>query len=274
MAEKVIEILGLMVLPLILIGLFLFFYFGPEGTFEKVDSSVGTITEDYLAQGDSTFEDPTKVSILDRHRKEILELNDTIHEMLHSGKRDCFANYGGFSELNEEGTSIVMTYNSQEDTTEFSVYGGAGGKQIVTDLLFSIEGMTPCVIAGTEEIADAFFTKFIDKGQINGRYYTSVNSLKISYDQGTGWSGATCGDGNKIFVPEFGNDAVNDECDNFEEGGWLFTPDGKNICFFPTVDEEDSSEDGLEDDYVQAEESSPENSINHKVARRELATCS
>ncbi|MBT4539429.1 hypothetical protein HOC32_04045 [Candidatus Woesearchaeota archaeon] len=178
------------------------------------------------------------------HRAAIMRLNDTIYEMLDSDKQNCFASYGGFPNLNEGGgTSISLSSSSQG--TAVSVTGGAGGRLVVADLRFEIEGMSPCVIAGSESVMDNFEDIFLEEDswadkerrlQSNQNHYTPVGSLTITSDDDT----------NKLVVSSLG---VNS---NFEDAGLLYKVDDRYICFFPTVrgdaDCDASKSDGIDDD--------------------------
>ena len=208
-------------------------------------------------------------SIPETHRLEILKLQETIKTMLASNGR-CFASYGGFSELGEEGgTSLIMEYDGNAGTTSFSVYGSAGGKQLVTDpnLHFSVENMAPCVIAGSSEVTSNFEQSFLNEKSweekikiIEEEHYNPVNSITIRHDDG-GYGGLS---ENRI---DFGTGFK-----DFEDAGYLYTPDNKHICFFPTVDG-GSDADGLDDDYL-GEDPQGETSIPRQVAEGKLQRCS
>jgi len=183
-----------------------------------------------------------KPTIPSEHREQILKLNKTIRKMLDSGYSNCFGNFGDFSDLGERGTGIQMVYNPTKKSTDFLIYGGEGGQQLLTDFIFSIEGMHPCVIAGSKSITENFYTEFVDWKKSKGSHYNRVNGIRIVYN--------TDGDnGNVIRVPELGADSVNDQDNNFENNGWLYTPDGENICFFPTNDHINFDEDGIAEEW-------------------------
>ena len=236
------EKLAIYLIPLIVLVLLGMFYYGPSGAFGRaqnittgvIDFVNATVGADELSGGTPT--------IPENHREAILKLNETIKGMLIDDDLECFANYGGFPDLGEEGTSIIMVYNEQADRTDFRILGGEGGQQVITNLLFSIEGMHPCVVAGEKEInaevvkvPEEFYRQFLESpstGSLYGYYNNIVNQIKIFY----GTEGAN---GNKIEVPELGDDIVNDQNNNLQDGGWLFKTSGfygrADICFFPTV---------------------------------------
>lgn len=199
-----------------------------------------------------------------KHQEELQSLKATIEKMLASNKKNCFANYGGFSDLGEKGTSINIVHKPEKGTV-FSVYGGVDGLQYISESSFEIEGMEPCVIAGDRVIVSGFFFKFI-KPEVEGvsPYYNPVSGIKISYvTEG-------CTDGNKITVPSFGNKAPNDECDNLKDGGWLFTPDNGNICFFPTGGTPPFGNYGLNSKYFTSE---IKQTIPNRIAEGTLEEC-
>ncbi|HLC97673.1 MAG TPA: hypothetical protein VJC21_02740 [Candidatus Nanoarchaeia archaeon] len=194
----------------------------------------------------------------------------------------CFANYrqfppplteapfSGFLPLGEGNTqqvSVEMRFDDggtsderSDDQTEVLVRGGAGGRQDIPDDFFFLEGVRPCVIAGSSTTA-AFFNNFI--GSINPNapvelprptfditaVFTPVNVLYFTWAQ----------DGNNIIRWEPTATAVT-ELNNFLDGGWLYTPDFYHFCFFPTVDEQDFAAEGIDDDFISASKSSNEGS--------------
>ena len=107
-------------------------------------------------------------------------------------------------------------------------------------------GMIPCVIAGPNNEAENFLNYFLksEAPQLIYPYYQNVNSLTILY--------STDGrNGNRLTVKDFDEDTVNDQSNNLDNGGLLFTPDGHHICFFPTGG---TDEDGIEEDWLTGKE--------------------
>lgn len=180
------------------------------------------------------------------HQESINLLKSTIEGMLKSPKSQCFANYGGFPDLGEGGTSLEMIFDPSEKSTEF-VIGTFGGEQRVSS--FKIKKMVPCVIAGESYITENFADSFLNtepwaEKNIKSNHYKSVTGIKILYQNPTlGFKG------NIIRVPSLGEGIVNDESNNFLDGGYLYKPDESTICFFPTVFGS-SDEDGLDDNYL------------------------
>ncbi|HLC71765.1 MAG TPA: hypothetical protein VJI32_07175 [Candidatus Nanoarchaeia archaeon] len=260
-AEKIL----FLVIPIIFLIVVVIIFFGETGSWEELKETVMGI-ESVLPKGRIGLEElEGDASIPADHRTQILDLSSTIKDtMLDPGNVNCFEKFSDFSNLGESGTTLEFAL--QGDTTVLTVSGGAGGKQIITDLRTEFLGMTPCVIAGGQIVTERFFTYFIagQRERLNHPYYQSVSSIKIYYNTGNR-------NGNKIEVPDFGENAVNDESKNFESDGWLFTPDGKNICFFPTNWGNDHDEDGIANEWFTNDE---ENSISSQIERGDLARCS
>ncbi len=174
------------------------------------------------------------VSISAEHTAEINSLVSTIRSM--QGKEKCFANFGGFSDLEERGTSI--SFELSGNNTQMVVMGGAGGTQIITDMIEDFEGMTPCVIAGSKEYqASNFYDHYIGGEELHALHYSDVSSIQFEYNDG-GYMGFAA---NVIKIPELGIDNSN----NFKSDGWMYTPDGSSFCFFPTTLTGTGSADGI-----------------------------
>lgn len=232
---------------------------GPESLFGKTSETTLKITDilpNITMGGEVKGEKPT----LAESGAEIAlnQLKETVQTMLASKIPECFANYGALPELQEKGTTIHLNYAGGK--TRMSVQGGAGGKQNVE--IYDFEGMIPCIISGTSgaaEISENFYSTYL-KGESTGvgGTYQPVTDIIISRDDG-GYLGFT---ENRI---NFGSGFV-----DFEGGGWLFTPDQKHICFFPTVDG-DNDEIGLNDDYLI--DGTNENSVPYRVNKGTLKKC-
>ncbi|HLD40238.1 MAG TPA: hypothetical protein VJB13_03785 [Candidatus Nanoarchaeia archaeon] len=238
---------------LVIMGLFVF---GGEGMVGKVKEAILGL-KDFLPKFSFGLEEQkAEVSIPDEHRAEIVKLKQTINSMLGQGKENCFAQYTAFSDLGEKGTSLQ--FKVEGDKTLLTVYAGAGGKQIMTDLSGEISGMKPCVVAGTSRVSEHFFKHFLQgKQDLIYPYYQPVTSLTIFY--------TTSGNnGNRISVPDL------DLENHFDDNGWLFTPDGEKVCFFPTNLVSDYDESGIDNDYFTPDEA---NSVGNKIKRGELKLC-
>ncbi|MBI2662268.1 hypothetical protein HYX11_02305 [Candidatus Woesearchaeota archaeon] len=227
-------------IPIIMFVLLVMYFFAPSGgVFEKFKDAGGKVKE-YLPTIGAEKLQGEKVDVSGEHRGEILSLKNTIENM--KGKGPCFARYKQFSDLGEEGVTISLNYNGKGGS-DFIV---TTGKQIVSDLSFTINEVSPCVIAGGK-VVEAFGLHYINDKQwkdkpIITNDYASVNQIIISYS-------ANNFNGNIIRVPELGADIVNGVSNNLKDAGVLYTPDGKNICFFPTVTF-GSDKDGLSENYL------------------------
>jgi len=259
MASLLVQKLVFYIIPIIVAGLLLFSYYGgDESAFESLKSGVEGAKEyvPNISIGDKGLS-ASKPDISTEHKTQLLRLNETIHQMLSSSKQNCFANYGGFSELGEKGASFVMTYS--EGKTKFKVLGGAGGDQLITDLSFEIEGMIPCVIAGSSTITENFENSFLTGKTIVDNHFMNVNSIIIKTDDG----GITDYTENRIDSGSGPKD--------FQDAGFIYTPDNEHICFFPTVDG-GSDADGLNDDFL-GETPNAATAIPRQVNEGKLKTC-
>ena len=199
-------------------------------------------------------EQKAEVTIPDEHREQILNLQKAIVLML-SGKargvprENCFADYGGFSALGEEG-GTSLTFESRGDKAVMKVFVGSGGKQTIDDLSAEFPGMKPCVIAGEGSVSKNFFNYFLGgKPELIYPYYQPVKSFTIN--------------NNGISIPQL-------DIKNNLDGGWLFTPDGQHVCFFPTNKFSTADDDGIFKGFFSV---SQENSIPNKINRGELQLC-
>jgi hypothetical protein len=278
MASVISQKLVLYIIPIIIAAFLLFNYYGGDGSaFESLKSGVEG-AKDYVPDisiGDKGLS-ASKPDIPSEHKAQLTNLKNTIEKMLSSSKKNCFADYGGFSELGEKGASFTMI--ASDSGTEFTILGGAGGVQLVTDLSFEIEGMIPCVIAGSSTITENFEKSFLTTNSwteknIVPAHYLAVKSITIHYHEG---ATLACKNGNQILVPELGGDIVNDECFNFQDAGFIYTPDNEHICFFPTVWGNNvcdgSDKDGLDNDCL-GENPKEDIAIPRQVSEGKLITC-
>lgn len=258
---------------LVLVGVIFLSESGAWGDLKEAVLSAGDVLEVFLPKFSIGLEEQkAEVSIPDEHQQSIVKLTETISSMLGQGKENCFANYGSFPDFGEGGTSLA--FESKGDYTAMTVRGGAGGKQIITGLYKEIPAMKPCVIAGTFEESKKFFEHFIAGGKLEYPYYRAVNSMTIYYSTG-GIGGIS---GNHIYVADFGEEPVNDEGDNLEDGGWLFTPDGEHICFFPTDKLDlfsETSDDGIAGAiFLEKRYLNKEKNLRYRINAGELKLCS
>lgn len=218
------------VIPLVLLIVVLAILFGGKGLFNKTKEVILSAKDILPKVSVGLEEQKAEVTIPDAHRTQIINLKSTINSMLGEGKENCFGRYERFSELGEGGTSL--TFAVEGGKALLTVFGAAGGEQTITDLSGEVPGMRPCVIAGPGDEAVHFVSHFIKGEQLIYPYYSSVNSLTIV----TNPSGV---DENSIRVPGLGLE------NDLDDRGWLFTPDGQHVCFFPTNDFNNDDEDGI-----------------------------
>ncbi len=248
------------IITLVLLFVVVVILFGQSGAWEDLKEAVlGTIefSEKVLPTVKVGLEEQkADVSIPDVHQKEIEKLRAAMQGMLGKGKENCFANYGKLPDLGEQGTSLTLEL--KDDKTTLTVRGGAGGKQIITGLYQEFSGMKPCVIAGTFGESKNFFDYFINgKEKLIHPYYRAVNSVTIFYStQGFNGNRISAADANVV--------------NKLEDDGWLFTPDGQNVCFFPTNDVSDFDDGGIDNDYFTEEQ---ENSIPQRITEGKLKLC-
>lgn len=246
---------------------------GPGKVFDKIKGTAKEVTG-YVDIG-AKQELGAKPEIPLNHKLALDALINTIKKMRESGTENCFANYNkkGMINLGEKGTSFVFTYNSKTDSTEVDVLGGKEGVQELTDYHQEIKGMRPCVIAGQYNDKDIvptnFFNKILDHKSVdaNNHYFTFVNSLTIKYES------HVAGSGDVIRSSEIG---LTNYGDNFYDGGFLFTSDSKNICFFPTFSGTSchgNSWLGLSNNCLGDESSSDKTSIAHGLSGGWLNYC-
>jgi len=248
----------LYLIPIAFLVLAFWFYYSPEQGFDKLKTVVKGI-QDYVPEisgfGDKI--NATPVDIPPEHKQAVNSLTDSINLMLKSPNHNCFHQYNGVQELGEYGTSLIFEHS--EGKTTLLVYSGADSRQLITDLTTDFEDMIPCVIAGSSAITKNFDQRFLNDKTESSNYFNPVEKITIAYNlEGLNENRIDYGNGFKDFEGQF----------------WLFTPDNKQICFFPTIDGDancdGSSPDGLDDDCFQY---SDEEGINYQVINKQLIEC-
>jgi hypothetical protein len=259
---EVMQRVILYIIPVIALIISLMFYYSPDSGFDKLEVAVNSLKEyapDINLGAEEITSEEAKISI--EHQRAIRGLAREIRNMLNpSVPNNCFSNYGGFPDLLSYGTSL--RFSSQGGRTTLFVYGGTDGRKLITDLSEEFEGMVPCVIAGSDSVTQNFFAKFIDKNPVTSGYFNPVDKVTILYDeevsdQGKSFGpsqdrlfGLECSNGNRIMTGPESDEGPNRYCNNFEDGGMLFTPDNKHICFFPTNWVDNHDQHGIDNDYV------------------------
>ena len=202
-AEKLI----FWIIPLIFLVIIVIAFFGSGSLMEEVKSATNKIVEKIsLIKIGAQTTTAGKLTLPSNQQTVIDNLKATMERM--KGQQDCFYNFGVLPNLGEKGTSIVIVKINEEKST-MTINGGEEGLQeIVT---YDLEGIQPCVVNGDISGLD-FKSKVNAVAQMVIAYdapWTSSNQNRINY--GTGFK-------------------------DFNSQGWLYTPDGKLICFFPTAD--------------------------------------
>ncbi len=240
------------------------YFFGDQSLFGKAKGVTDKIKDVVSIGAEQNI--GTTPTIPEAHRTELAAFRAALDKAAQSPDNNCFVSYTSFSSLGEEGTSLQLYYNQQEDQTEATVYGGAGGKQVITDQSFIIKKMKPCVVAGTSagrNVAANFLTHFVEGGILYEPYYVAVDSVVIKYSDPWNRLG-----GNTLTVPSFGEEYVNDEGDNFRSN-LLFKGRNNEVCLFPTNKNADADEDGIHEQYF----TTSSNSLPALLAQGKSAWC-
>lgn len=241
-------------IPLVFLVLFVMWQYGPEGLFDDMKDAVKGIVEMPQEIGAEDVE-VEEIQLSEGQLNAIDGLEQTIKSMLGSETNDCFQQYNKFPSLEENNVLLEFEYSGGETTLVVK----KGEEHRLIDEVIEIREMVPCVIAGENEegvISENFYYTFLDEDldNVKGSVYSSVDNVKIAFD--------TAGfNENRI---DFGVGFR-----DFEDEGWLFTPDNKHICFFPTVDGS-NDEDGLNDDWFKEKE---RRSISRLIKEGKLSVC-
>ncbi len=251
---------------------------GPGKVFDKIKDTAKGVTQ-YVKVG-AKEELGAKPEIPEEHQKALKKLIQTMEDMRDSKDKNCFGNYdlgkgnNGLPDLGVKGTSFVFTYNPKTDSTEVDVLGGKEGVQELSQYHQELKGIKPCVIAGQytgqNYIADNFYYTFLgpNVGKVNGANYFPMDKLTMAYD-----NPGVASKGN-VFL---GNNYLDGKSNNMYDDGFLFTPDNKHICFFPTfkggTDCNGAYQWGLDDDCLQKADSGDTDSVAHRLSAGWLKYC-
>ncbi len=244
------------ILPVIVLILFMIFYFTyEEGGFSAVkDLTLGLKKYVHLGTDISVSKN---VTLPLEHKRAIDSLLKTIREMqkkTREGQKNCFGEYTPLPPLQEQGTSLQLSYDALSETLFFVVSAGKEGRQqIMAEKFLNVQ---PCVIAGAapggDLIAENFRASFLaPDASLFGAYYSPMRKISIS------------GDDEENIMEFDGRKST------LHDGGWLFAPDAGHICFFPTGE---NDENGLEEELT--EEAKEPESIAQRVSQGKLTLCS
>lgn len=242
--------------PIIVLILFMVFYFTYQGGgFSAVkDLTLGLKKYVHLGADTSVSQN---VTLPLEHKRAIDSLLKTIREMqkkTREGKKNCFGEYTPLPPLQEQGTSLQLSYDTLSETLFFVVSAGKEGRQQVMAEKFL--NLQPCVIAGAapggDLIAENFRASFLaPDASLFGAYYSPMRKISIS------------GDDEENTMEFDGRKST------LHDGGWLFAPDSGHICFFPTGEDD---ENGMEK-YLTEGNRHPE-SIAQQMNENKLTQCS
>lgn len=300
------QTLGMMILAVVGGALLLTWGLGGFGSVKDAVNDTLSFVGQFIGAEQIQAEVPT---ISQDYRGTLRELRETLEQMRRVPENvlppelaarfanGCFANYGQFpppgtnvpfgafpplGEGNRQSVSMEMRFDDggtsddhSDDKTEVFVRGGAGGRQDIPEESFVLEGVRPCVVAGSSNgflPARRFFAFFIDP--FSSAYepypylfrladiFTPVNALYFNWGLGVNTGNIVRWEPSDITV---------DEDNNLLDGGWLYTPDFYHMCFFPTVDEQDFATEGIDDSFIS--DASEENSLAWQGRRYQLPFC-
>ncbi len=243
------------VIPIAVLVFLIIYMYGGTGALNDVKEKVLGFADKYVDIGKEEIS--SQISLTSNQKGDLSALKASLQKIVQSDKKNCFYNYGGLEDFGEDNNlEIILSYIG--NGTQVHVKGGASTAQYVTSESFFIEGMKPCVIAGSKTVTSNFINKFLKpSGSISSGYFTPVNGIKITYE-----SVVSRLDENRI---DYGGGLI-----DFEGHEWLFSPDNEHICFFPTVDTW-SDADGLNDDYLV--DTNQQSSVPYKYTRGTLTKC-
>lgn len=232
---NIMEIIVWLIIAVLLGGILLTAFYNEDiGLGPKARKAFKSFLGESLPE-EEIVEAGTPVELPAEQKESLATLKAALENMITSSKSQCFLRYTPFSDLGM--TTFEFTYDPLEDKTAVIV---RQGRQFIPSDFFSIEGMKPCVIAG-EQVVDNFERGFVDSIPLAPNHFFPVNSLTISYSEDRF-------NGNILRAGGLPEGVVNDESNNFQNNGLLYTPDNRHICFFPTVYGA-SDADGLNDDF-------------------------
>lgn len=235
------------ILPIAVLFIFLYFFYGSDvsGLVKVknfVTDMISSITPSVnIGAAKIPGEKPT---IPEEQRVAIEYLKTTISKMKTSaniGVNGCFANYNP-SFILRSNENQKQGFPPLKDTSLLLEKNPEGMRLIIKNDLTEVSteiipGVNPCVVSGRDStgiIPANFHEKIIQGKDTVGNTFLPVTEINI-LDGGT-----------KIAYNRGANI-------DLEDGGFLYTPDGSHICFFPTKDfgidcSPSDNEDGLNDD--------------------------
>lgn len=229
------ETMGKGIVALLVAAIIIWFVLAPSGAFSKLKEATSGVKSfaniDIGAReeagGFPSLLPQQQVSV-DSFVEAVKAMQEKAPQRKPGGELGCFQQYTPFPPLAD--SSLILKYSpSPLDLTTLIVKGGKDGLQEVE--YHEFPGLRPCVIAGsksfdgkatseTAPIAENFRTTFLSRtGRIVKPYFLETGTITLQGD----------GDKNKLTAQ---GESLS-EIFTFNDGGWLFTPDGKRICFLP-----------------------------------------
>jgi len=212
------------IIPLVVLVILVIAFFGEESMFEGLKLAAKDVQDINPFGIGAENVTPEKPTIPIEHQEAIVKLKSTIEQMK-SSEGNCFMNYqvkdygtgSGLPNLGEKGTSIVFKPGVENEYLMVVMGGEQGAMQVSREKL---SGFKPCVIAGKTHsgllVSDMFHNNFLKDPIVKGgSSHLPVSSVTIQYDGS-----------NKIIYGSKSGD--------LKDSGWLFTPGGGYICFFPS----------------------------------------
>lgn len=244
---KVLEKLGFWIIPLVALIIIAMVYWGPSGFYQDM-KELGQTVSGYVPNVSIGMNElnASGVAIPANQIGEISGLDRAIKNMLASNNTNCFyTEWGGLkSDIGEGGKSTVINIYYDNNAQAMKIIVANKNGQVYK--IFNFNNTRPCVIAGVYGEAKNFYAHYIDGDPLVSPYSSGVQGLTIFHQKE--W---TSYNGNTVRVVGWPDDGpVNDEGNNFDNGGLLFKGGSNEICFFPTNDEIDADDDGIESDYV------------------------
>ena len=253
-------------------------YYGPDGFFEKMKDIVGG-TEDFVPTVGLRNLSSPEISVDPAVQLEAKALKNTLLAMANSKESNCFQTFGGFSELGKDVKDNLIMKGSVESviflfTHQINESGGKDFTEVVIKAKksveydrFSVPGMKPCVIAGSDAGVKAFGRRYVEGKGGGTPQGETVRGVNIYWDD-------VGSDGNRLRVVDSNskwNKIVNDQPNNFENDGMLFKGDDGAICFFPTNYVVNYDEDGMDNDLLY--DMGDSESLSYKLKTGKLKTC-
>ena len=260
--------LALYTLAIVIFIILLSFFFGSGSGFAAVKEVFSGVKESVNLSIGAEEVEGEKPELPKEFNEPIGNLKRTIETM--QGKEACFSEYkvtgggsnegrNGLLELGEDGVSIV--FEKDGNNMQMVIFGGVGGQQEISREI--IAKTNPCVISGEKDgnnIPLNFYQRHLQKQEIaTETHFLPVEKITITYD---GENRISYNNGDLL---------------DFEDGGFLYTPDGKQVCFFPTKDGDGTCDgetiNGLDDDCLGNAREDDLGSITKLYKAGELKVC-